>query len=230
MGSDSNLPPELPETWLNQLKDVLKKSTRTTLLLTLLGSSAVAAIVTAGSNFVLKIIELRNNVEIENYKVCLAGQKQELTDLRDLYSPVLKKYREFEADFSNCIETCKDAYSNLEARQTPHDAYETLIKVSNDLAELQTAADDETGIAPELRTSLKQIIDPLILKIFATLDNDRKVAKVNKLPEFVKSAETDQPKIVQMKVQLQNAFRSLKPSPCPTKAPTDGPVGSPKSE
>lgn len=212
MPSDDNLPEKLPEAWLNQLKDALKQDTRKLLFLTLLGSSVVAAIVTAGANYVLEVKKLNNAAQVEKYKICLDLRREDLKESRAAYSTIAEKFRQFEADFSDCLATCQEALPDKN-HQTPRDAYEALITVVNDLVVLQSSAVD-TRASAEVRSSLSEIIIPAIEKIHSTVDNVRKRARITELDEFVEWANAETPKIQLTKRQIETAGKTLKLESC----------------
>lgn len=212
MPTDNNLPEKLPEPWLNQLREAVKQDTKKVLWLTLLGSSVVASVVTAGANFVLELIKQSNSAQVKRYEVCLDMKKEDLKELRVVYSAVADKFREFETDFSDCIATCEEVLPDN--RQTPRDASEALVKVANDLIALESASSD-TRVSVDVRTSLAGIIEPTIKQIYATVDNEREIAKVSEIPKFLKWADSEKTRIAQVKTQLETARRGLKIEPCP---------------
>ncbi|MDX6612554.1 MAG: hypothetical protein QOD75_1740 [Blastocatellia bacterium] len=164
---------------------------------------------------ILETMKLNNTAEIEKYKACLDLRREEVKELRTVYSTVAQKLRQFEKDFDNCLTTCEDASdTRKKKRQSPRDAYDALIAAAKGLAEIQALARD-TRVSADLRSSLLDMNERVIRNISATLDNDRQLAKIDKLPEFVASGRTDlQPKIVQIKVQMETATKSLKAESC----------------
>lgn len=216
MPSPDNLPNQLPEGWVNQLKDAVKVDTRKTLLFTVVGSSVVAAFVTAGANFFLEVLKLQNNAAIENYKICLDRAKEDAKERRALYATLAEKFSRFEADFDSCVATCDDAADlKSKGRQTPAQAYEALSRVVQDLVEL-AAQERVQGLSVAVVEKLHANNDTTIKMVAGVMDNDRNVAKIMALPNFVNLAKAHQPEIVRTKQLIDAEMRSVGAVPCAT--------------
>lgn len=210
----TELPPKLPDPWLAQIRDAVRQDSRKTLLLTVLGSSVVAALITGGLNWGLEWYKTRTSANVEKYKACLDIQKENLREKRAIYTKLAEKYMHFKVAVDNTVATCETAANQRNNTQLLRFAYGSLDGVSEQLAEIQAATQDPS-IDQQLRSELTKINDvvgPLVAK---ASDDNHRVARLEVLPELVQSYKQSlQPQINQTGNQLQSVMTTLKPDPC----------------
>lgn len=214
MTDPNTLPDKIPETWLAQLREVVKQDARKALVWTILGSSVVAAVVTAGANLYLESVKAGNAAEIEKYKACLDSKKEDLKESRVLYSTLSEHFRTFEGDFEDCIATCEAALKHPADRKVMRFAYDSLTDLPKRLVEIQVASRDER-ISDEVRQSLNGINEEASPKLMEVTNYDQKIPHMSRLPELVKLyKESLKPQITGTKNQIRTAVGSLKIEPC----------------
>jgi hypothetical protein len=126
--AELNLPAELPDKWLTKIKETVVQNNRQTVLITITGSSVLAAVLATAGNFWLEPYKARLNYQGEVSKARLQNQQNELNARRAAYDALDGKLEEFSRALTTYIGTC-----NFIARNPGTRGYETFAAQSWDL-------------------------------------------------------------------------------------------------
>ncbi len=208
------LPPKMPQGWLDQLSATFSQSTRKAVIATILGSSVAAALVTGGLNFLLEGYKALQVAKTEQYKVCLDSHREDLKEKKAEYSTLAEKYRQLAKAFDDCLATCETVLNHQDVQKLRGFAYDSLDDVAQRLIDVKTTAQSPI-IDEEVRKNLTELGESLGPAVVAVSDDGRKEPKVSVLPQFLNSCKNEiRPKLDQLGKLIQASMKNLKPEPC----------------
>jgi len=201
---ERELPPRMPDEWVTQLRGALKEDSKKLIGVVLLGSSVVAAVVSAIAGLGLEFYKAHNQRKVEEYKVQLDMNKTQLNEVRALYAVLADKVRKFEKELDDSVGTCQLAIKNNYKQQFVDYAKASFDSVSESMEGLREATMDPR-IDAEIVRKIDAMRDALAPKL-ASVD-----APAQNMAELVSLSESKlKPALIDVKQRIQNAARSLK--------------------
>ena len=145
----SSLPGQLPPEWLTQIKEAVKGSRLALILTTILGSSVISGILTAGLDYWI----------LEPRRLQLSSQ-QRLQDARiDAHTKLAEQLHGFNQALNNSVLTCKIALEQAHDKELANYARQNLSQLSDRMISLGSAINQkiDADISNELKVALDRV-------------------------------------------------------------------------
>jgi len=193
--NQTDLPPQLPAPWLDQIKEASKAGAKTSAWALIAGSSVLAALIGAGANFLLE--SRRASVELEKARVAQVRQT-----LKSLSADIGK----IDQALDLLVATGKVALQDPTNKKLSFYTAKSIGQVGDLMGELFSHAQD-TAIDQDLRRELNDILDELGPNL------ERVRGDLHALPELGTSHDTDlSPRLKKLQAALALSAENVKVS------------------
>jgi hypothetical protein len=154
--------PDLPHTWLVQLKESLRQDNKKMFWATVAGSSVIAASLTILSSFLLEGYKANLNHDLEKYKIELQQQNKVRNETFEAYSVLLGQIDKLDETLDEYILTCLAAAKQPNEKELTDAAKESWDALSDQIGEVTTAKGNnkiDAGLAGEIDSVIGSILE-----------------------------------------------------------------------